>query len=229
MDRAHRPVRRRRLRSTRTQSSWPPGSLPPAGRPTGLRRADTAAASTTAPPRPSPSECEDEDVYVIGGANSAGQAAMFLSREAKSVTIVVRAPSLEASMSYYLIQQIETNPNITVRTCTEVHGALGEDDHLDELTLEDNQTGADRRRHLRPDVHLHRRRAAHRLARRRARPRRPRLHPDRPRPAQRRAAGPWTAHRTTWKPACRVCSSPATCAPSPRNGSPPRSAKDRWP
>ena len=45
---------------------------------------------------------------------------MHLSREAKSVTIVVRAPSLEASMSYYLIQQIEQNPKITVRTCTEV-------------------------------------------------------------------------------------------------------------
>src|ERR1700753_275893 len=68
------------------------------------------------------SECEGEEIYVIGGANSAGQAAMYLSREAKSVTIVVRAPSLEASMSHYLIEQIEQRPNITVRTCTEVEG-----------------------------------------------------------------------------------------------------------
>jgi thioredoxin reductase (NADPH) len=86
------------------------------------------------------SECADDEVYVIGGANSAGQAAMFLSREAKSVTIVVRAHSLEASMSYYLIQQIEQNPKITVRTCTEVHCAVG-DDHLEKLTLLDNRTG----------------------------------------------------------------------------------------
>jgi thioredoxin reductase (NADPH) len=85
-------------------------------------------------------ECKDEEVYVIGGANSAGQAAMYLSREAKSVTIVVRGPSLAASMSYYLIQQIEQRPNITVRTCTEVHCANGTD-HLEKLTLIDNRTG----------------------------------------------------------------------------------------
>ncbi|MCW2661564.1 MAG: response regulator [Mycobacterium sp.] len=86
------------------------------------------------------SECKDEDVYVIGGANSAGQAAMFLSRDAASVTIVVRAASLEASMSYYLIQQIKENPKITVRTCSEVHCAVGTD-HLEKLTLADNRTG----------------------------------------------------------------------------------------
>ncbi len=86
------------------------------------------------------SDCQDEEVYVVGGANSAGQAAMYLSRQANSVTIVVRGPSLEASMSYYLIQQIEQNPKITVRTCTEVHCATG-DDHLEKLTLIDNRTG----------------------------------------------------------------------------------------
>jgi thioredoxin reductase (NADPH) len=86
------------------------------------------------------SECKDEEVYVIGGANSAGQAAMHLSREAKSVTIAVRAPSLAASMSYYLVQQIEQNPRITVRTCTEVQCAAGSE-HLEKLTLVDNRTG----------------------------------------------------------------------------------------
>ncbi|EFG76229.1 pyridine nucleotide-disulfide oxidoreductase [Mycobacterium parascrofulaceum ATCC BAA-614] len=86
------------------------------------------------------SECAGEEVYVVGGANSAGQAAMYLSREAKSVTIVVRAPSLDASMSHYLIQQIRQRPNITVRTCTEVRRAVG-NDHLERLTLVDNQTG----------------------------------------------------------------------------------------
>ncbi|CAN5652019.1 FAD-dependent oxidoreductase [soil metagenome] len=87
------------------------------------------------------SECADEDVYVVGGANSAGQAAMYLSRDAKSVTIVVRGPSLEASMSYYLIQQIEANPKIIVRTCTEVQRAAG-DGHLENLYLVDRNSGA---------------------------------------------------------------------------------------
>jgi thioredoxin reductase (NADPH) len=85
-------------------------------------------------------ECQDEEVYVIGGANSAGQAAMFLSRQAKSVTLVVRGPSLAASMSYYLIQQIEQNPKITVRTCSEVQRATGTD-CLEKLTLINNRTG----------------------------------------------------------------------------------------
>jgi thioredoxin reductase (NADPH) len=87
------------------------------------------------------SECEGEDVYIVGGANSAGQAAMFMSRTAKSVTMLVRGPSLETSMSYYLIQQIEKNDNITVRTCTEVVDTLGEDDHLTGLVLLDRQSG----------------------------------------------------------------------------------------
>jgi thioredoxin reductase (NADPH) len=65
---------------------------------------------------------------------------MQLSTQAKSVTILVRGPSLEASMSHYLIQQIEARPNINVRTCTEVHCATG-DEHLETLTLIDNKTG----------------------------------------------------------------------------------------
>ena len=86
------------------------------------------------------SECKNEEVYVIGGGNSAGQAAMYLSREAKSVTIVVRGPQLNLSMSHYLIQQIEERPNINIRPCTEVHCAIGSD-HLEKLTLVDNRTG----------------------------------------------------------------------------------------
>ncbi len=87
-------------------------------------------------------ECRDEDVYIVGGANSAGQAAMFMSKTAKNVTLLVRGPSLEASMSYYLIQQIEQNPKIEVRTCTEVVDTCGEDGHLSGLWLEDKRTGA---------------------------------------------------------------------------------------
>ena len=84
--------------------------------------------------------CQGQDVYIVGGANSAGQAALFLSRYARSVTLLVRGPSLEKSMSYYLIQRITDAPNISVRTCTEVLGASGQD-HLDKLTLGDTARG----------------------------------------------------------------------------------------
>jgi thioredoxin reductase (NADPH) len=87
------------------------------------------------------SACLGQDVYIVGGANSAGQAAMYLSRHAKSVTLLIRGPSLERSMSYYLIKQITDVPNISVRTCTEVIEAAGED-HLESLTLRDNSSGA---------------------------------------------------------------------------------------
>ncbi|HEX5120755.1 MAG TPA: NAD(P)/FAD-dependent oxidoreductase, partial [Pseudonocardiaceae bacterium] len=84
--------------------------------------------------------CHDVDVYIVGGANSAGQAAVYLSRTARSVTIVVRADSLTQSMSHYLIQQIANIPNISVRTCSEVVEAHGED-HLEALTVRFNPTG----------------------------------------------------------------------------------------
>jgi thioredoxin reductase (NADPH) len=86
-------------------------------------------------------ECRGEDVYIVGGANSAGQAAMFMSKTANSVTLLVRGPSLEASMSHYLIEQIENNDKIHVRTCTEVVDTIGEDDHLSGLVLLDKQSG----------------------------------------------------------------------------------------
>src|SRR5690606_19705465 len=86
------------------------------------------------------SACRGEDVYIVGGANSAGQAAMHLARGAKSVTLLVRGPDLSASMSYYLIRQIEKAPNISVRTLTEVAAAHG-DGHLEHLTLRDTRTG----------------------------------------------------------------------------------------
>jgi thioredoxin reductase (NADPH) len=82
------------------------------------------------------SACLGQDVYIVGGANSAGQAAVYLSRHAKSVTLLVRGPSLEKSMSYYLIRQIADIPNISVRSCTEVVAACG-DEHLEGLTLRD--------------------------------------------------------------------------------------------
>jgi thioredoxin reductase (NADPH) len=87
------------------------------------------------------SACVGQDVYVVGGANSAGQAALYLSRFAKSVTLLVRGPSLEKSMSHYLIQRISENPAISVRTGTEIVGAAGQD-HLECLTLRDAAQGS---------------------------------------------------------------------------------------
>ena len=84
--------------------------------------------------------CTGQDVYIVGGANSAGQAAVYLAQHAKSVTILCRGSSLERSMSYYLIEQIRATGNISARICTEVIAAEG-DDHLESLTLRDTSTG----------------------------------------------------------------------------------------
>jgi len=70
--------------------------------------------------------CNDEEVYIIGGANSAGQAAMHFSKYARCVTMLVRADSLEKSMSKYLIDQIAGTSNIKVETGAEVTEAIGE-------------------------------------------------------------------------------------------------------
>ncbi|WNV73692.1 FAD-dependent oxidoreductase [Geodermatophilus sp. DSM 44513] len=85
-------------------------------------------------------DCADRDVYVVGGANSAGQAAVFFARYARSVTLLVRGPSLEASMSHYLIEQIAQIPSIRVRTCSTVVGVQG-DGHLEAITVQDAQSG----------------------------------------------------------------------------------------
>ena len=74
------------------------------------------------------------DVFVVGGGNSAGQAAVHLSRHARRVTILVRRQTLAASMSRYLIDEIEEKPNITVRYETQVVGGSG-DGKLETLTL----------------------------------------------------------------------------------------------
>ena len=81
-----------------------------------------------------------EPVFVVGGANSAGQGAMFFSRYASRVTMLVRGPSLALEMSQYLINQIADTENIEVCTHTEVVEAHGEK-RLEALTLKNNTTG----------------------------------------------------------------------------------------
>jgi thioredoxin reductase (NADPH) len=84
---------------------------------------------------------EGQEVYVVGGGNSAGQAALHLARYAASVTVVVRGPGLAASMSDYLIREIDDAPNVTVRLGTEVVGGLG-GRSLEGLRLRDKADGS---------------------------------------------------------------------------------------
>ncbi|WIX79181.1 FAD-dependent oxidoreductase [Amycolatopsis carbonis] len=86
------------------------------------------SAATEAP------ECKGQHVYIVGGANSAGQAAVFFAQHASEVSLLVRGDSLEKSMSHYLIEQIAAIDNITVRTGTTVVQAHGAD-HLEAVTL----------------------------------------------------------------------------------------------
>jgi thioredoxin reductase (NADPH) len=83
---------------------------------------------------------EGREVVVVGGANSAGQAALHLARYARKVTLVVRAASLRAGMSDYLVRQVEATPNIEVRLGTEVIGGGG-DGRLEHLVLADVASG----------------------------------------------------------------------------------------
>jgi thioredoxin reductase (NADPH) len=85
-------------------------------------------------------QCVGEEVYVVGAANSAGQAALNLARYAKRVVMVVRAEQLEATMSQYLVGRIRSAPNIEVRLRSEVVAARG-DGHLEAVTLVDRSTG----------------------------------------------------------------------------------------
>jgi thioredoxin reductase (NADPH) len=96
------------------------------------------AARTEAP------STRGRDIFLIGGGNSAGQAAMFFASYARTVTILVRGPSLAASMSHYLIAQLGTQTNIRVQPYRQVV-ALEGDDHLEAIVIEDRRTGLRRR------------------------------------------------------------------------------------
>ncbi len=90
-------------------------------------------------------EMEGSDVVVVGGGNSAGQAALHLARFARSVTIMIRRPTLEATMSSYLINEIDYNPRVTVEGCCEIADGGGEG-RLEWLDVRNAETGDVRRR-----------------------------------------------------------------------------------
>jgi thioredoxin reductase (NADPH) len=83
--------------------------------------------------------CEGEDVIVVGGGNSAGQAAVFLSQTARKVYMLVRSAGLAETMSRYLIQRIASNPSIELLCGTEIVGLSGED-QLEEVSWIDRKT-----------------------------------------------------------------------------------------
>jgi len=83
--------------------------------------------------------CSGEDVYLVGGANSAGQAAVYFAQFARSVTMLLRGDSLEKGMSQYLIDQIREIPNIRVETQAEVVEVHG-DGHLESITIANHAT-----------------------------------------------------------------------------------------
>ncbi|HET6890376.1 MAG TPA: FAD-dependent oxidoreductase, partial [Pyrinomonadaceae bacterium] len=84
--------------------------------------------------------CAGEDVVIVGGGNSAGQAAVFLAQTARRVYVLVRTDGLAESMSRYLIRRIEETPNIELRTNTVVIGLIG-NDHLEAIEWRNNKTG----------------------------------------------------------------------------------------
>ncbi len=88
--------------------------------------------------------CKGTEAVIIGGGNSAGQAAMFLSRSASCVRVLVRGASLAASMSSYLSGRLEADPRITIQYGAEVGGLDGVE-HLESLTIRDVKSGTSRR------------------------------------------------------------------------------------
>ena len=92
--------------------------------------------------------CAGEDVLIVGGGNSAGQAAVFLGRFARRVRILIRGADLASSMSRYLVRRIEETPNISVDPFTEVVSLHG-DPHLEQVELLSNRNGSRRREYVR--------------------------------------------------------------------------------
>ena len=111
-----------------TDKAFPPAqSLSPLARgiancPSTMPRDSKAQALTTARHSFESQLCSNQEVVVVGGGDSAGQAAVFLAQTSKRVHMLVRSDGLAASMSRYLIRRIEQNPAIDLRTCTEVVG-----------------------------------------------------------------------------------------------------------
>ena len=122
--------------------------------------------------------CGGQEVIVVGGGNSAGQAAVFLARTVKRVHVLVRSGGLAETMSRYLIRRMEDNPAIVLRTHTEII-ALEGGDHLERVRWRNNRIGNDRNSRYLPRVPHDRCRSEHTMAQRLRGARRQRVHKDR--------------------------------------------------
>ena len=127
--------------------------------------------------------CGGEEVVVVGGGNSAGQAAVFLAETARHVHVLVRSAGLADTMSRYLIRRIEDNPAISLLTHTEVVGLEG-DGHLERVRWRNGQTGEVERPRHQPRVRDDWRNAEHEVARRLRGDRRQGVHQDRAGPVE---------------------------------------------
>ena len=154
------------------------------------------------------------DVHIVGAGNSAGQAALFFSTHARSVTILCRGDRLEKSMSRYLVDQLAARPNIRARFGAEVAAVHG-DVSLEAIDVRDSATARDDPARVGRAVHLHRRRRADGLAAARDRARPPGLRAHRLRHARQPGAGRSTAIPTSSRRAFPA-SSPAATSGSAR-------------
>jgi thioredoxin reductase (NADPH) len=174
---------------------------------------------------------KDEHVFVVGGGNSAGQAALHLASYAAQVTMLVRGPSLAETMSEYLVRELEATPNITLRYNTEAVDGHG-DGRLSGLTLNDHTSGATQtvpatalfvligaepHTGWLPDTSAGTGGGSWSPA--------PTCSPT----ASPRPAGHWTGPRCRWRRACPAWSRPATSATGRPSGSPARSGRARSP
>ena len=124
--------------------------------------------------------CEGEEIALVGGGNSAGQAVVYLAARVKQLHLIIRGGSLDASMSRYLVERIAALPNVTLHSGTEIVSLEG--DRAERPVRRHLPPARHRRRaslFLPPPVPVHRRRSQHRLAERLCRARRQGLHPHR--------------------------------------------------
>ena len=170
--------------------------------------------------------CRGSDVVVVGGGNSAGQAAVFLAGQVRKVYLVIRGDDLYKNMSSYLARRIEDTPNIEVLRNTEVRRLNG-DGCLTAVELVDNKTGETRTIKT-PAL----------FSFIGAMPRTDWLPPEierddkgfvrTGRAVAQSPTGPPSGSRSCWRPAAPACSPPATCGPARSSASPRPSARERW-
>ncbi len=163
--------------------------------------------------------CQGRQVVLVGGGNSAGQAAVFLAEHARKVLLLIRGDDLYKNMSSYLARRIEQTANIELLCNTTIRRMRG-DGHLDRRRDRQQQDGRGAHGRDAGGVQLHRRGAADRLAAAGDRARRQGVCPDRPGTGEVPALDRSGGSRSCWRPAAPACSPRGTCAPARSSASP---------